>query len=182
MTMTNLDTLLPKWEQATANLKWGHQRVFHDVFTLAANGQTHLIYGSDYRGNYPCLVNTVGTMLTVGGGQGIPSANFPEIVSLFDRINLVLADKGVNTEPGMVSPLAAEVFLHHFAPLKDAPESSEIAERTPDTPYVEPTDEEMAASIAQMFTMEAPAEITLDENDFTNFSLEAITSDSNLHE
>lgn len=110
-----------KWNDATAKLAWGVQRAFHSVFELASEGKTHLVYGADYRNNNPCLVNSVGTMLTVGGGNGIPSAHFGEVVRTFDELNRILETKGVNTQPGLVSPLAADVFLQHFAPFKADP-------------------------------------------------------------
>lgn len=173
--MNDFNTLTLAWTKATAKAKYGVQRVFHDVFTLASEGKTTLIYGSDYRDGKPCLVNTVGTMLTTGGGLGVPSTNFKEIVSLFDQINRVLEVKGVNDQPGYVSPLAADVFLRYFAPLKDGPvpvENEPIT--TNDTIYIEPSDEEMAQAIADMFMVDAPCEIEVNEHDISNYSVDAI--------
>lgn len=172
--MNDFNTLTLAWTEATAKAKYGVQRVFHDVFTLASEGKTTLIYGSDYRDGKPCLVNTVGTMLTTGGGLGVPSANFGEIVSLFDQINRVLETKGVNDQAGYVSPLAADVFLRYFAPLKDEPEVPTTKVDSNNIPYVEPSDEEMAQAIADMFMVDAPCEIEVNEHDISSYSVDAI--------
>lgn len=164
--MNNLDELYVKWTQATAALPWGVQRVFHDVFDLAQQGKTTLIYGSDYRDGKPCLVNTVGSMLKVGGGHGIPTQHFGEVVSLFDQINRVLQNVDVNTTPGYVSPLAADILLHHFAPLKEKPADTNTPKATSGAHerYIEPTDEEIARDLVNMFLTDAPCEIKFSED------------------
>jgi hypothetical protein len=154
--MENLGLLLDKWTQATTNLKPGVQRVFHDTFSLAADGGTHLVYGADYRDGYPCLVNSVGTMLTTGGGSGIPSQHFGEVVSLFDRINTAFESSGVNDNPGTVSALAAEVLLKHFGELKPMSPLAENRIKQTDLPYYEPTDEEMAQDMVSLLRGDTP--------------------------
>jgi hypothetical protein len=155
--MNELDDLLTQWTAATADLKFGVQRVFHDTFVLAAEGKTTLIHGADYRDGNPCLVNTVGTMLTTGGGSGIPSAHFGEVVSLFDRINSEFDNNGVNTDHGHVSSLAAEIFVRHFAPLKEAPEpKTTLAEDVAKQQYHEPTDEDMAHDMVMLMRGDLP--------------------------
>jgi hypothetical protein len=155
--MNDLSTMLEGWTDVTGALKPGVQRVFKDTFDLAAAGETTLIYGADYRDGSPCLVNTVGTMLTNGGGQGVPSAHFGEIVSLFDRINRELESSGVNERHGYVSPLAAEVFVRNFAPLKDMPVKPIQDQNVSNTlPYYEPTDEEMAQDMVSLLRGDTP--------------------------
>ena len=156
--MTELNELKSGWTSATAALPYGVQRVFHDVFTLVAEGKkTNLVYGADYSGDTGvCLVNAAGHMLTTGGGHGIPIATFGPVVSLFDTINRVLKEKGVNKD-NYVSPFAAEIFLDWFAPLKDAPISTQVDEATSNESfatdiYIEPTDEEMARSLMDMMS------------------------------
>lgn len=158
----NLGRLWAEWEVATANLKWGVQRAFHDVFTAVRDNDTTLIYGSDYMSGFPCLVNSVGQMLQVGGGNGVPSANFGQVVGLFDQINRELYKEKVNTEYGHVSPLAAEFFIHNFAPLKEIPvglASFEDAGVKPGDPYVEVTDDAVEEALRAMFLSPAPVEI-----------------------
>lgn len=155
--MTDLDTLLTNWNTATANLSWGVQRVFRNVFELAAAGKTHLVFGRDYSDGSPCLVNSVGTMLTVGGGNGVPMAHFPDIVSLFDSINRELQKRDVNEDGNLVSPLAADVFLHHFAPLKDEPLNRGGHSKVTHDAYVEMTDEQIAKDLVEMFQQAPPA-------------------------
>lgn len=159
--MNDLDTLYGQWEEATARLPWGTQRAFRSVFEAVRDNGTTLIYGRDYLNNFPCLVNTVGVMLTTSGGVGVPSRNFADVVSLFDRINRVLEQSNVNDKPGYVSELAADIFLHHFAPLKDEPEPSENEEalqHVTQTDYVEPSDEDLAAALEEMFLTEPEPE------------------------
>lgn len=148
----SLQSLTAQWKVATGKLSWGVQKVFHDVFVLASEGKTTLAYGADYNSDgAPCLVNTVGVMLKATGGKGdygLPAQHFGEIVSLFDQINDELFNRQVNTQYKVVSPMAAEVFLYHFADLKEKPEpGSEIPEGT----YVEPTDEAMAEALVNLF-------------------------------
>lgn len=162
--MTNLPHLLEQWTQATANLKSGTQNAFHDVLVLAEQGKINLVWGADYRDGGACLVNQAGAMLTTGGGRGVPITNFRDVVALFDQINRVLMDKGVNVD-GTVSPLAADILLKHYALLKEIEVSTEEAvkeamanEAFAEAIYVEPTDEEIAAQLKAMFETEAPVE------------------------
>jgi hypothetical protein len=117
----DLDKGYYDWKMATADLKWGVQKAFKAVLVAAQDGKTTLVYGSDYGPGGACLVNSVGVMLTTGGGRGVPMANFGTVVSLFDRINRELETAGVNDKPGIVSPLAADILLTHFAPEKERP-------------------------------------------------------------
>lgn len=161
--MQDLDELRDKWAEATADLPYGVQRVFHDVLTLVKEEKKKdLIYGADYYNNGACLVNAAANMLVVGGGYGIPMEAFGRVVSLYDQINREFRSRDINTDQH-VSPLAAEILLAWYAPLKDAPAPVE----TPDTsntvfaegmPYVEPTDEEMAQALSDMFSEPAPQE------------------------
>lgn len=164
-----MDNLWTNWNKATTDIPWGVQKVFHDVFTLAEQAKTTLIYGSDYRDGSPCLVNTVGVMLKATGGEGgsgLPMSHFGTIVSLFDRINEELYTRGVNDRSGYVSPLAAELFLYHFGELKDKPVETAVNEAmAPEAfangVYVEPSDEDLARDMIEAFMKEAPCEIDL---------------------
>ena len=162
--MTNINVLLNQWTVATGKLKYGVQRVFHDVFVLASEEKTTLIHGADYRDGFPCLINTVGGMLTTGGGHGVPSTNFGEVVSLFDQINAHFDSNKINTTPGYVSPITAEILLKNFAPLKDAPPLNIYNEE----PYNEPTDEDMAKAMVALFTADMPNEPAEIMNDADN--------------
>src|SRR6478735_9796767 len=119
--MSQIDHLLKQWNLATSEARWGVQKVFHNVLTLAAEEKTTLIYGADYRNGSPCLVNSVGALLTVGGGQGIPMQHFGEIVSLYDEINQYFENIKINTDPGTMSPIVAEVLVKNFAPFDEEP-------------------------------------------------------------
>ena len=160
---TDLDNLYEKWTAATGNLPWGTQHAFHTVLKAAQDGETTLVYGADYGLNGACLVNTVGVMLTTGGGHGVPSANFGEVVSLFDQINSALYMANCNDKAGIVSPLSADILLTHYAPLKEQPDFGPIAEDELDATYKEPTDAAMAEALAELFTnTPAAATITFD--------------------
>jgi hypothetical protein len=172
----NMDKLRQDWNQATANLQYGVQRVFVDVLTLVQEEKKKdLVWGQDYGDGGACLVNAAGNMLTTGGGQGIPMANFGEVVSLFDRINREFRSKDINTDYH-VSPLAAEILLQWFAPLKEEPVSTTVNEATSNEafashePYVEATDEEIGRALMEMFTTDAPVEM---ETPFDNASIKS---------
>jgi hypothetical protein len=138
--------LRTQWEQATGELPYGVQRVFRDVLNLVAEGKKKdLVYGTDYTDKGACLVNASANMLTTGGGHGIPVRHFNEVVRLFDQINGMLEEKDVNTEPNKVSPLAAEILVMWFAPLRDVPEPKEEVpvENVISLPYDLPSDAEM---------------------------------------
>jgi hypothetical protein len=103
-------------------------------------------------------------MLTTGGGQGIPSAHFRTVVSLFDQVNSHLENKKVNKGDGYVSPLAAEILLHHFAPVGDeevAVDDDITAIAKAVDVYVEPSDEALAQD--WLTSMKAPAPEKVDE-------------------
>lgn len=156
-------TLYTQWNEATAKLSWGVQRVFRDALTLVSEGKVHLAYGADYNDGSPCLVNSVAQMLTTGGGQGIPSANFGEVVSLFDRINRHLHGVNVNTENGRVSPLAADIMLRYFAPEREKPIEVAVNEATQaeafaNAVHVEPKDEDIARDWLNALQVEAAME------------------------
>lgn len=154
------------WTEATANLSWGAQRAMHNSLELAAEGKIDLVYGSDYVDGKPCLVNSVGQMLEVGGGQGIPSANFNAVVSQFDQINREFARLNVN-EPGTqhVSPLAAEILLKNFGPLKNLGSINTIALSKDKNEIIpERSDEEFTTSWLQAISTDnAPVEASLEE-------------------
>lgn len=115
------------WTNATANLPWGVQRVFVDSLKGVAEHGTHMVWGNDYDGdNFPCLVNTAAPMLTTGGGYGIPSDHFGEVVRAFDSLNAQFKVLGIN-EGNRVSPLAADFLLRNFGELKPEPTADDIA-------------------------------------------------------
>lgn len=141
------DNLLHKWTQVTAGLDWGKQRVLYDTLTLAAEGKIKVVYGADDYDGSPCLINAVGCM--VKSQNESPSMNEPHLVRLFDQINRYLNDKGVNTEGdrGHMSPLAAEILVQYFAPLREIPSGTPVNEVPIAEPYfVEPTDAEIQAA------------------------------------
>lgn len=140
------DSLKSQWAEATGNLPFGVQRVFKDVLDLVAEGtKKDLVYGADYTSEGACLVNASANMLVVGGGHGIPMANFTDVVSLFDKINNWLYIQDVNTSPNLVSPLAAEILSRWYAPLKESAEpiATPEDENVVSLPYSERTDAEM---------------------------------------
>lgn len=148
--MTN--TILDSWTEATGNLPWGVHKVFHDVLSLAAEGKTTLIYGQDYRDSYPCLVNSVGAMLKVGGGQGVPTAHFEEVVSIFDEFNRHMFKHGFNTRVGYVSEFSAGQLVKYFAP-ESASEKPDLTTSIDSLSYYEPKDEDLAREMVELFTM-----------------------------
>jgi len=149
---------LTQWRSATAELPWGAQRVLHETLTAVAENGIHLVHGADYRDGKPCLINAAGSMLTSSGGAGIPMQHYGRVVRLFDQINSALQEKGVNDASGYVSPLAAEILLRHYAPLKSAP-STEPAVVVADATYVEPSDEALAAEWLTAMQAPAPSEL-----------------------
>lgn len=158
------DTLkenLAEWQVATTALPRGVKRVLYDVLDLtAAEKMNNLIYGSDYSGSGTCLINAAGPLLTTGGGKGVPVTHYRRVVYLYDAINRQLFDLNVNTKYGYVSPLAAEILLQHFADMADVPDviipENELV--TADSPYVEPSDEEMYTNWLTAIASEAPSE------------------------
>lgn len=165
--MYDPDELRSAWGKATHELPYGVQRAFKDVLDLVQEGKKKdLIYGADYTANGACLVNASANMLVVGGGHGIPMAAFSDVVSLFDRINKYLEEQGVNNEPSHVSPLAAEILLSWYGPLKDVPDVVENFKTEDDNiiplPYIEATDEEMEQAFMSLLE-NRPVETPFDE-------------------
>jgi hypothetical protein len=159
----DLDELRLKWNVATANLKYGEQRVFIDVLTLVAEDKKHdLVWGKDYGDGGACLVNAAGNLLTTGGGHGIPMANFGAVVGLYDTINRIFYGRDINTD-NHVSPLAAEILLQWFAPLKPTPLETEVNDAMANEAfaeglsYTEPTDEDMTRALMEMLSEAPPA-------------------------
>ncbi len=189
----DLDTLYQKWHNATGNLKWGVHKVFKDVLQAAKDEKITLIYGSDYGDGGACLVNTAGVFLTThagldaGGGQGIPTANFSEVVSVFDTINAQFHNVGVNVTPGTVSPLGADILLRHYGnePGKDferidAPVANEAFASVT---YREPTDQEIARDLANAFVnAKTRTDIVIYEENVQNVSIDSDSEvDSNVN-
>lgn len=158
--MYDPDELRSQWEKATHELPYGVQRVFKDVLDLVQEGKKNdLVYGADYSEQGACLVNASANMLVSGGGHGIPMAAFGDVVSLFDKINKFLENQGVNNQPGLVSPFAAEILLNWYAPLKDVPPP---VEKDSYALYVEPTDKEMEDAFMELLN-NRPVETPFDE-------------------
>lgn len=164
----SMETLRMEWEKATSNLNWGVQRVFADVLTLAADEKTPtpLVWGRDYGDGGACLVNQGAQFLSAIGGQGghgKPSAAFGTVVGLFDEINKAFFEKGINVDKS-VSPLAADIMLQWFAPLKESPLENDLGTveaAGTSIPYVEPTDEEMKTALLDMLSTPPPVETTV---------------------
>lgn len=171
-----MEQMLKEWNTATGNLPYGVQRVFMDTLNLVKEEKVHLVWGSDYRDGKPCLVNAVASMLTTGGGKGIPMQRFGEVVGKFDSINYELKRQGVNTD-GYVSPLAAEILIRNFGELKPEPDPSIPTAELSHGAYIEPTDEEMAQDLLNAMTAPGPEAVKqmADEgNDVAKFADEYI--------
>ena len=172
-----MDATLKDWNTATGNLPWGVQRVFLDALNSVKDEKIHLVWGRDYRNGKPCLVNAVASMLTTGGGHGIPSDKFGPVVQAFDGINAELRRQGVNTD-GYVSPLAAEILIRNFGDLKPEPDidTSTVGELSHGA-YIEPSDEEMAQDWLNSMTAPGPEELeTLKESsDVARFAADYIS-------
>lgn len=140
-----------KWTDATAALPWGAQRALHDTLSLVSEEKVTLVHGADYKNGSPCLINAAATMLSKingEGGGGKPSSFFGDIVSEFDAINSHLVRVGVNKGDGYVSPMAADVLLAHFSPLRTPEVSDQVTEATKteafaNVTYREPSDDEI---------------------------------------
>lgn len=165
--MTNVKHLQESWFQATADLPWGVQRVLHDTLNLVAEGKVTLVHSKDYSNGSPCLINAVGQMLTSGGGNGIPTQYFGQLVGLFDRINQHFQSvPGYNDEGYYVSPNTAEILLHWFAPLKNQPLSDAVNEATQmeafaNHIYVEPSDADLMRDWLNALEREGVTETSL---------------------
>lgn len=165
--MYDFDTLKEQWQIATAKLPWGVQRVFRDVFVLASEQKTPtpLVWGRDYGDGGACLVNQGAQFLNLingEGGQGKPMAAFNEVVSLFDRINAAFLEADVNVDK-TVSPLAADIFVQWFAPLRPRPVENAASEAVAPEAFAsgiisERSDEDLARALMDMLT-EPPAAI-----------------------
>lgn len=151
-----------RWNEATANLPWGAQRVFHQTLEAVRDEQIKLAFGADYSNGSPCLVNAAATMLGAingVGGSGKPSAHYSKLVRAFDDINRYLAPK-CNVHDGIVSPLMAEFLIANFAPLKDEP-ATDTAEAAISTEafatgtYIEPTDADLMRDFLSALEKEA---------------------------
>lgn len=169
-----LSDMWVNWNKATGNLKWGVQEAFREAFNLVSEEKVTLVWGADYSNGSPCLVNSVASMLTTGGGSGIPSQHFHEVVSLFDSINRELFAKGVNVEYGRVSPLAADMFLRYFAPKQEKPVETQVDEAMAPEAFangvvLEPKDEDLAKDWLNALQVESAM-----EHDFKDVSVEEI--------
>lgn len=140
-----------RWTEATSELPWGAQRALYQTLELVRDEKIHLAYGTDYNGDgSPCLINAASHMLSAVGGEGgngKPSAYFSDLVGTFDTINKLLYRSRVNLEHQQVSPLAAEILLANFAPLKEQPTEDTAIELLDkaftEEVYVEPSDEDL---------------------------------------
>jgi hypothetical protein len=157
--MSSID--FSSWTNATGNLDWGIQRVLKETLGLVAEGKSHLAHGTnvgviDGR-TVPCLINAVAQMIQADGNVQ-PASWFPEVVGAFDSINRSLVTAGVNVVHNIVSPLAAEVLIANFGPLKPVPTeddflkaaAAEVKQYATTQVYVEPSDAEFADYLAQM--------------------------------
>jgi hypothetical protein len=173
-----MDATLKDWNTATSNLPWGVQRVFMETLEAVKDEKIHLVWGRDYRDGKPCLVNAVASMLTTGGGHGVPMDKFRDVVAAFDSLNYQLRHQGVNAD-GYVSPLAAEILIRNFGELKPEPDidTSTVGELSHGA-YIEPTDEEMAQDFLNAMTAPAPEEIQRlaeEGNDVARFAADYIS-------
>lgn len=166
------------WTKATGDLLPGQQRVFLDVLNLVSEGKAHLVHGADYRNGKPCLVNAVGQMLSTGGGAGIPSREFSEVVCQFDILNGRMLEEGINVD-GYVAPLAADFLIRNFGELKPMtltkPDEGQVAPKYDDPPYIEPDDATLAASWLSAMAAPAPQEVaqrTDDEAEYVRSHVE----------
>jgi hypothetical protein len=157
---------LESWTKATGNLPWGVQGLCHDALTLAAADKVTLVHGANYYDGRPCLFNAIRQMTQQL--EQSPASFAGDVVRAFDEVNSDLKRANVNTDSNKVSPLAAEVLLHHFAPLKGAPTAEEIDRINLEresfmrncTPYIEPTDEEVMTQWLLAIESEAPNDAT----------------------
>lgn len=170
------------WTQATSEIPWGVQRTLVDTLTLVGEEKIQLVHGADYRNGKPCLINAVAQMTTVGGGQGIPSANFGRLVGCFDRLNAQFVESKVNANDGYVSPLAAEILLKNFGPLKARTENKvddatlkdlirkQAETAVMDAPYSEPTDAEMMSAWQDAISKPTTQAPELNEEFFASYT------------
>lgn len=164
--MNNYDSLREQWGAATAALPWGAQRVFIDVLTLAQQEKTPspLVWGRDYGDGGACLVNQGAQLLSAldgEGGYGKPSQMFGEVVSLFDQINQEFFKNDINFNK-TVSPLAADILIQWFAPLKDQPLEEQVNEAQANEAFAqgiipERSDEDMTRALMAMLSEPPPA-------------------------
>jgi hypothetical protein len=161
-----LNDSLDRWTHAVSELNWGVQAVIFDALTLVASEDIKMVYSSDSWDGTPCLFNAVSAMTeqTKHNPHRAPSSFAPEVVRAFDQVNGELDVLGVNTSSRYVSPLAAEVLLRHFGPLKSAPTDKPIPATVSTSvvvetaPYVEPTDTELAEQWVTAQTVTPPVD------------------------
>lgn len=165
-----LPNLLNEWNKATADLPWGVQRTVHDALTLVSEEKITICYNADYRNGSPCLINAVGQQLTTSGGHGIPMSHFGRLVGMFDRINSVLEENGVQENKGFISPLAADILLKNFAPLKKIPAEKVETEKTVDDPYLELTDDQIQEQMEAMLLNKPTVEFELNDDFFAAYT------------
>lgn len=175
----SLHTSLAKWQTVTGELPWGIQRVLYEALELVASEDVKMVHGADYAGKYACLINTVGQMLATGGGSGIPASHYGPLVSTFDSINRQFQQVPGYNDPlsNTVSPMTAEVLLRHFGPQKPKPEAKEdlaaAMETFSHTPFVEPTDDQLAADWEAAQEVESKGD---EVNDFDSLDTEDLTA------
>ena len=173
------------WTMATANVPYGVQQVLHSSLELVAEEKLTMTYGADFGSDgSPCLINSAGKMLKATGGQtgySLPSVHFHDVVRAFDDINRELYNRNVNTD-NHLSPLAAEILLANFAPLKDKPIEAAVDEAThveafANASYREPSDEDMAREWLTALTTEAPTESEPNSGGISLDKAESVTAD-----
>lgn len=161
-----------EWERVTGALDWGVQRTLYDTLCLVADEKVKMVHGRDSiqaKGStYPCLINAVAAMIAEDVTQVSPAGRFPGLVHEFDSLNGKFVEARINKGDGFLSPLAAEILVRHFAPLKEKPaDAPEPPPVTAERCYIEPTDEQMAADLNRMMDTPAP-----DANDGLDHSLD----------
>jgi len=141
------------WTKATGDLPWGVQRTLYEALGAVANSGIKMCYGANWYDGAPCLVNAVANMISADPAKVTPAQWFPHVVREFDMVNEALSMAGVNKYDNIVTPLAAEVLMANFGPLKPPPTEDDWQEAALEVlnsaPYVEPSDEEMAKAWAE---------------------------------
>ena len=180
----SLSAALNEWTNAIEGLDWGIQRVLFDALQLVASDDIKMTYAADVMDGTPCLLNAV-SAITVQSAHQTPGSFAPNVVNAFDSVNRELFTVGVNEDAHRVSPLAAEVLLRHFGPLKDAPaDTTPVDNRDAVTQFIEPTDKQMAEEWIMAQTITPPSDVVqLDEDgEPINDSLDAEFSEARRNE
>lgn len=180
----SLSAALNEWTNAIEGLDWGVQRVLFDALQLVASDDIKMTYAADVMDGTPCLLNAV-SAITVQSAHQTPGSFAPNVVNAFDSVNRELFTVGVNEDAHRVSPLAAEVLLRHFGPLKDAPaDTTPVDNRDAVTQFIEPTDKQMAEEWIMAQTITPPSDVVqLDEDgEPINDSLDAEFSEARRNE